>query len=221
MKIQPLNKYKTTSTGFKLDKINPRRVSLLLLLAFALFIWFIDANKEALLVNTASAGEIIRPVIEKSKDQIALETYMVKRSAQYRRVLPANEATKYASHILKYSKENKVDPYLIAGLMEVESTFDKYAISSCGALGLTQIMPEWHKDKINKLIVRFGSFNPFNAEHNIALGTMIYSEYKKRHRGSKSLALLQYNGSIRHKNPTYAKNVMGARAKVVAWANRT
>ena len=62
-----------------------------------------------------------------------------------------------------YAMHYGVPPELIAALIDVESRWNPNAVSSKGALGLMQLMPATAR--------RFGAFQPFNTEQNIAAGT--------------------------------------------------
>jgi soluble lytic murein transglycosylase-like protein len=52
---------------------------------------------------------------------------------------------------------------LIGALIDIESRWNPRAVSNKGAMGLMQLMPATAK--------RFGAFDPFNSEQNIAAGT--------------------------------------------------
>ena len=68
-----------------------------------------------------------------------------------------------AGFVRKYAARYRVPPELIAALIDVESQWNPRAISNKGAMGLMQLMPATAK--------RYGAFDPFNAEQNIAAGT--------------------------------------------------
>ena len=63
----------------------------------------------------------------------------------------------------RYATRYGVPPELIAALIDVESGWNPRAISSKGAMGLMQLVP--------KTARRFGAFQPFDIEQNIAAGT--------------------------------------------------
>nr|WP_281273666.1 lytic transglycosylase domain-containing protein [Biomaibacter acetigenes] len=57
---------------------------------------------------------------------------------------------KYQDYIVKYSQEYQMDPYMVAAVIKVESGFSPNVVSSKGAVGLMQIMPEtatWAAEK--------------------------------------------------------------------------
>lgn len=62
-----------------------------------------------------------------------------------------------------YADRYRVSPKLIAALIDVESHWNPRAVSTKGAMGLMQLMPESAR--------RFGAFHPFDIEENIAAGT--------------------------------------------------
>jgi soluble lytic murein transglycosylase-like protein len=83
-----------------------------------------------------------------------------------------------------------LEPELILALINVESNFDRFAISSAGAQGLMQIMPFW-LDEIGK-----PEDNLMDIRTNIRFGCTILSHYLKREKGNLYRALARYNGSV-------------------------
>jgi soluble lytic murein transglycosylase-like protein len=65
--------------------------------------------------------------------------------------------------VRQYATHYRVPPELIAALIDVESRWNPRAVSNRGAIGLMQLMPVTAR--------RFGAFDPFNPEQNIAAGT--------------------------------------------------
>jgi len=80
-------------------------------------------------------------------------------------------------------------PELVLAVIEVESNFDRFAISSAGALGLMQIMPFWLAE-----IGRPGD-NLFHIRTNLRLGCTILRYYLDAENGHLARALARYNGS--------------------------
>ncbi|MBI2316416.1 MAG: lytic transglycosylase domain-containing protein [Betaproteobacteria bacterium] len=83
-----------------------------------------------------------------------------------------------------------LDPQLILALIQVESNFRKFALSSAGARGYTQVMPFWVK-----LIGRKGD-NLFNLRTNLRYGCVILRHYLDLESGNLTRALGRYNGSL-------------------------
>ena len=68
-----------------------------------------------------------------------------------------------AGFVHQYAAHYGVPPELIGALIDVESRWNPLSVSNKGAMGLMQLMP--------KTARRFGAFEPFNVEQNIAAGT--------------------------------------------------
>lgn len=83
-----------------------------------------------------------------------------------------------------------LDPQLVLGLIQVESGFNKYAISPAGARGLMQVMPFW--------VRQIGSpeHSLFDLTTNLRYGCTILRHYLDRERGDLFRALGRYNGSL-------------------------
>lgn len=88
--------------------------------------------------------------------------------------------------ISKASKQHGVDENLIKSIIKVESNFDPNVVSSAGAKGLMQLMPENCE--------AFGVTDPFNIEQNIDAGTRHIKEYLDRYDQDVEMALMAYNG---------------------------
>lgn len=71
-------------------------------------------------------------------------------------------------------------------LIKNESNFKQYAVSHCGAMGYTQLMP----DKITRYNMR----DSFSVKENIDVGVQFYKYCKMRAGGNVRLAYMKYNG---------------------------
>jgi soluble lytic murein transglycosylase-like protein len=96
-----------------------------------------------------------------------------------------------------------LDPQLVLSLIEVESGFQRYAVSSAGARGLMQVMPFW-ADLIGDGNVRL----LFDMRSNLRFGCVILRHYLDLERGDLFRALGRYNGS--RGRPEYPNAVMRA-----------
>ena len=99
---------------------------------------------------------------------------------------------------LVHMEAKRVDlpPELILAVIEVESNFDRYAISVAGALGLMQIMPFWI-DEIGR-----PDDNLLHTNTNLRYGCTILRFYYDKENGDLRRALGRYNGSLgRRKYP--------------------
>ena len=84
----------------------------------------------------------------------------------------------------------KLPPELILAVIEVESNFDRYAISVAGAIGLMQIMPFW-LDEIGR-----PKDNLLHIDTNLRYGCTILRFYYDKEDGDLRRALGRYNGSL-------------------------
>mgnify|MGYP001764782866 CR=1 FL=1 len=95
-----------------------------------------------------------------------------------------------------------LDPELMLGLIQVESGFKKYAVSSVGARGFTQVMPFWLK------VIGTPEHNLFHLRTNLRYGALILRHYIDIEKGDLYRALGRYNGSLGR--PEYPTLVVGA-----------
>lgn len=85
-----------------------------------------------------------------------------------------------------------LEPELVLALIEVESGFDRFAVSPSGARGLTQVMPFWKKE------IGHPGDNLFQPKTNLRYGCTILKYYLNRAGGNVENALARYNGSFGH-----------------------
>jgi soluble lytic murein transglycosylase-like protein len=95
-----------------------------------------------------------------------------------------------------------LNPQLVLALIQVESNFRPYAISSVGARGLMQVMPFW------KNYIGEADHNLFDVKLNLRYGCTILRHYLDREKGDLFYALGRYNGS--RGKPTYPDLIMNA-----------
>lgn len=93
-------------------------------------------------------------------------------------------------------------PDLVLALIEVESNFDRFAISRVGAQGLMQVMPFW-KDEIGR-----PDDNLTHIDTNLSYGCRILQFYLQKENGNWMNALARYNGS--YGKYWYPERVMNA-----------
>lgn len=102
------------------------------------------------------------------------------------------------------SKRAGLDVSLVLGLIQVESNFRKFAVSSAGARGYMQVMPFW-----TRVLGDGDASKLFHMQTNLRFGCVILRHYLERENGNLFLALGRYNGS-RGRAP-YPNAVLGAR----------
>jgi soluble lytic murein transglycosylase-like protein len=108
------------------------------------------------------------------------------------------------------SRRAGLEPTLVLGLVEVESGFRKYAISSAGARGYMQVMPFWAR-----LIGDGDASRLFHMQTNLRFGCVILRHYLDREQGDLFMALGRYNGS--RGQAAYPNMVLGAKKR---WESR-
>jgi soluble lytic murein transglycosylase-like protein len=107
----------------------------------------------------------------------------------------------------------RIDPYLLLAVISIESGFNPLAESHMGAVGLMQIMPKAHADKLRSFGGEKQALDPWV---NMQVGAMILREYLDRF-GSEIGALKAYVGSL--EQPTeYPDRVLQVRERLVAAA---
>ncbi|HZV99660.1 MAG TPA: lytic transglycosylase domain-containing protein [Methylophilaceae bacterium] len=95
-----------------------------------------------------------------------------------------------------------LDPQLVLGLIQVESGFKKYAVSSVGARGFMQVMPFWVRS------IGAPDHNLFHLRLNLRYGCTILRHYLNIENGDLYRALGRYNGSLGQ--PQYPTIVVAA-----------
>jgi soluble lytic murein transglycosylase-like protein len=121
---------------------------------------------------------------------------MEPRLAQF---VPTHEARiEILNHVYCEAKRDpalQIPPDLVLALMDVESRFDRWAVSPAGAVGLMQVMPFWPRQLgVQNQLVK--------AAPNIRMGCEILRYYLRMENRNWSRALARYNGSVgRNKYP--------------------
>jgi len=159
----------------------------------------------AFIFGTNTAGSHITPPRLAIHDTV--EGALTKHIQTVNQDVTESEAAQIVKSTMKWAKEFEVDPALLIAIQQVESRFDKHSISSSGALGLMQVIPKWHLDKMNKAIEDIGNPELFNTHTNIYLGTWVLRDCMKQYKQNIKHALGCYNGNT--STDVYANNVLG------------
>jgi len=86
--------------------------------------------------------------------------------------------------------EVRLPPGLVMAVISVESRFDRWAVSSAGAVGLMQVMPFWPEQLGMK------RYELTRIAPNIRMGCAILRFYLQKEKNSVTRALARYNGSV-------------------------
>jgi soluble lytic murein transglycosylase-like protein len=124
-------------------------------------------------------------------DSMDAVDWLAQMSSRLEKRIPEREARLELLRSVHYEATRAgLDPQLVLGLIQVESGFKKYALSSAGARGYMQVMPFW-----SKLLGR-GEDNLFHQRTNLRYGCTILRHYLDIEKGDLFRALGRYNGSL-------------------------
>jgi soluble lytic murein transglycosylase-like protein len=136
--------------------------------------------------------------------------WLTEMSHRLERRMPDRDARhEFLKTVYYEAKRAGLDPQMVLGLIQVESGFKKYAVSSAGARGYMQIMPFW--------IAEIGSKedNLFLMRNNLRYGCTILRHYLDIENGDLYRALGRYNGSLG--KPEYPNMVRAAWERQWGW----
>jgi soluble lytic murein transglycosylase-like protein len=117
---------------------------------------------------------------------------------------------------IREGHRHELDPVLILAVIAVESRFNPVAASDQGALGLMQVVPRFHMDKIAAI----GTDAILLPAANIAIGTRILKDSIRRG-GSDAAGLQLYNGAFEDETRAYANRVLSERRRLEEALPRT
>ena len=125
------------------------------------------------------------------QDRYDAEVWLVDMSARLSRyVKDPQQRLDLLRAIHAAASEAGVPPELVLSVIEVESHFDRFAISRVGAQGMMQVMPFW-KDEIGR-----PDDNLTDNATNLEYGCRILQFYLQRENGDLHKGLARYNGSV-------------------------
>ncbi|WKZ57782.1 MAG: lytic transglycosylase domain-containing protein [Bdellovibrionota bacterium] len=105
-----------------------------------------------------------------------------------------SEIRSIAEAIVRLSYEHNYDPLLVTAIIKAESTFNRFASSHRGAIGLMQLLPSTGKYISAKVSKDWhGPSRLTEPEYNIRLGIAYLQYLEKMFRGDRELALIAYN----------------------------
>jgi soluble lytic murein transglycosylase-like protein len=181
-------------------------------LALALGVAWAGAQKEEQLADSvrgALAAAIadqrpLRPAFAVSGERLAYLKWLGEMSRRLESRIPEPQVRVELLETAYYeARRAGLEPALVLGLIQVESNFRKYAISSAGARGLMQVMPFW-----SRTIGDGDARKLFHLQSNLRYGCTILRHYLDRENGDLYLALGRYNGS--RGRAEYPNAVLGA-----------
>jgi soluble lytic murein transglycosylase-like protein len=131
------------------------------------------------------------PVFGDTRSRLAYLRWLGAMSWRLRQKKPDwQERKEFLQTVWYESHRAGLDESLVLGLIQVESNFRKFAVSSVGARGYMQVMPFW-----TRLIGDSDASKLFQMQTNLRFGCVILRHYLDREHGNLFLALGRYNGS--------------------------
>lgn len=119
-----------------------------------------------------------------------LQQFLKRRDAQAHELRHSDLRREFLQTVWYESQRAGLDPSLVLGVIQVESGFRKFAISSAGARGYMQVMPFW-----TRVLAEGDASVLFQAQANLRFGCVILRLYLQLENGDLTLALGRYNGS--------------------------
>ena len=150
----------------------------------------IDAVRNALISAIHNRAPPV-PEFPNTEARLSHLRWLGEMSERLKKKLPDGPTRKEFLQTAWYeSKRAGLDVSLVLGLVQVESNFRKFAVSSAGARGYMQVMPFWTR--------AIGDGDPatlFHMQTNLRFGCVILRHYLNIERGDLFLTLGRYNGS--------------------------
>jgi len=144
-----------------------------------------------------------RPSVSSFKNSIEAADWLGEMSRRLEKRIPNRDYRIDLLRSVHYEATRAgLDPQLVLGLMQVESGFRKYAVSSAGARGYMQVMPFWVK------LIGQPENSLFDLRTNLRYGCTILRHYLDIEKGDLYRALGRYNGSLG--KPEYPNMVRAA-----------
>ena len=144
-----------------------------------------------------------RPAVSSFKTPMEAADWLGEMSRRLEKRIPNREYRIDLLRSVHYEATRAgLDPQLVLGLMQVESGFRKYAVSSAGARGYMQVMPFWVK------VIGRPDDSLFDLRTSLRYGCTILRHYLDIEKGDLFRALGRYNGSLG--KPEYPNMVRAA-----------
>ncbi|HEY4646849.1 MAG TPA: lytic transglycosylase domain-containing protein [Steroidobacteraceae bacterium] len=144
----------------------------------------LDPELKQVIATAISAGECF-------SDKYDAEVWYKLMEPRLRRYVNDHaERVAILKHTYCESRVAQLPAELVLAVMDVESSFNRWAVSSAGAQGLMQVMPFWPEQlgmKRHQLM---------DVQSNIRMGCAILKYYYDREKRDVRKALARYNGSV-------------------------
>jgi soluble lytic murein transglycosylase-like protein len=185
-----------------------RRHSLLLMLA-ALAAVSTTTHADTRAPDPALADHLARQLAHDAAqpDHFDAKVWLLTAEPKLRRYIHDQaERASILRHVYREALRNDIDPDLVMAVIQIESAFDRFAVSRVGAQGLMQVMSFWRAE------IGRPQDNLTQIDTSIRYGTAILAHYIEVSRGDLIDALARYNGS--RGRLKYPELVIGAYRRV-------
>jgi len=136
-------------------------------------------------------------------DRFHAEVWLTDMSGRLERFIKDDaERLNFLRVLHREAQRARIPPEIVLAVIEVESRFDRFALSHAGAQGMMQVMPFW------KYEIGRPEDNLFHLETNLRYGSTILKHYLDKSNGALAEALARYNGS--YGSYRYSEKVMDA-----------
>jgi soluble lytic murein transglycosylase-like protein len=129
--------------------------------------------------------------VDSFPDHFDAQVWLTDMSARLEyQVSDPQERIEILQRVHREATRAELPPELVLAVIDVESNFDRFAISVAGARGLMQIMPFWLEE------IGRPNDNLMQVETNLRFGCTILKYYLEIEKGNIPRALGRYNGSL-------------------------
>jgi soluble lytic murein transglycosylase-like protein len=176
------------------------------------FVLLICLSGKPALADTHHADPELRQLLQKAiagndsfDDRFEAEVWLVDMSNRLKNRIPDDRKRIQLLKSIHYEATRAgLWPELVLAVIDVESNFNRYAISHAGAQGLMQVMPFW-LDEIGR-----PEDNLVDMDTNLRMGCTILKYYMDMEKNNLRGALARYNGSYGDIKHTYSNKVLDA-----------
>ena len=127
---------------------------------------------------------------ESFTDKFEAEVWLLQKATVLKKFIKdENKRLHILKEIHRAATQAGLPPEFVLAVIEVESHFDRYAVSVAGAQGMMQVMPFWKK------VIGRESDSLIDLKTNLRYGCSILKYYLDKEKGQWATALARYNGS--------------------------
>lgn len=163
------------------------------LIAFTLALTGLATSAQTLSPDPELRARLIQAIQASTSfdDRFEAEVWLLDMSTRLKkRVADPDYRLELLKSIHREASRAELPPELVLAVIDIESRFDRFALSKAGAQGLMQVMPFWLEE------IGQPDDNLMEADTNLRLGCTILKYYIDREKGDLRRALARYNGSL-------------------------